>query len=118
MPDERVRATECQLATCRASRRRRVQTRDEVVLSAPATAASRRGWLSDVPQVKNPVPARRYFPQDLLRGETSKKLVRPIDLRLPCLQPEGYERAVVSHASISCQPLMGVEPRRSPRRRC
>src|SRR5467141_4152591 len=61
------------------------------------------------PQVKQSVPARCYFPQDLLGRERSKKLVRPIDLGLPCFQPESCERRVVSHASISCQ-LMGVEP--------
>src|SRR5882672_4590700 len=62
------------------------------------------------PQVKNPVPARRYFPQDLLGRETSKKLIRPIDLGLPCFQRESDARGVVSHDSISCPPLTGVEP--------
>src|ERR1700681_3608678 len=62
MPDEPVRATECQPATCRDSRRRRVQTRDEVVLSAPATAASRRGWLSDVPTGKESCSCQALFP--------------------------------------------------------
>src|SRR6202047_1544451 len=57
------------------------------------------------PQVKQSVSARRYFPQDLLGREASKKLVRPIDLGLPYFQPESYTRAFVSHASISCQPL-------------
>src|SRR5467141_701545 len=57
------------------------------------------------PQVKHPVPARCYFPQDLLGREGSKKLVRPIDLGLPYFQPESYTRAFVSHGSISCQPL-------------
>src|SRR5712691_12411131 len=52
MPGERVRAKECRLATCRDSRRKRHQTRDEVVLSAPTVAASRRVWLSDVPTSK------------------------------------------------------------------
>src|SRR6266481_5954879 len=61
------------------------------------------------PQVKHSIPARRNFPKDLLGRERSKKLVRPIDLGLPCFQPESCERRVVSHASISCQ-LMGVEP--------
>src|SRR6202158_3516838 len=62
MTDEPVRATECQLATCRDSRRRRVQTRDEVVLSALATAASRRGWLSDVPTGKESCSCQALFP--------------------------------------------------------
>src|ERR1700732_768264 len=62
MPDEPVRATECQLATCRDSRRRRHQTRDEVVLSAPAAAAWRRGWLSDVPTGTAPCSCQVLFP--------------------------------------------------------
>src|SRR6266850_4447843 len=62
------------------------------------------------PQVKHSIPAGCYFPQDLLGREASKQLVRPIDLGLPYFQPESYARGVVSHASISCQPLMGVEP--------
>src|ERR1700687_2802166 len=57
------------------------------------------------PQVKNPVPARCYFPQDLLGREGPKKFVRPIDLGLPYFQPESYASAVVSHGSISCQPF-------------
>src|SRR6202521_3964722 len=57
------------------------------------------------PQVKQPVPARCYFPQDLLGRKGSKQLVRPIDLGLPCFQPESYASAVVSHGSISCQPF-------------
>src|SRR5579863_1033121 len=35
------------------------------------------------PQVEQPVSARRYFLQNLLAREGSKKLVRPIDLRFP-----------------------------------
>src|SRR5258705_9858203 len=62
------------------------------------------------PQVKQSVPAGCYFPQDLLGGEASNQLVRPIDLGLPSFQPERYARGVVSHASISCPPLMSVEP--------
>src|SRR6266478_168351 len=57
------------------------------------------------PQVKQSVSARRYFPQDLLGREASKKLVRPLDLGLPYFQPESYIRAFVSHGSTSCQPL-------------
>src|SRR5467141_2703713 len=34
------------------------------------------------PQVKQPVSARRYLPQDLVGREDSKKLVRPLDLGL------------------------------------
>src|SRR6267378_7456670 len=49
MRGEPVRAKECRPATCRDSRRRRHQTQDEAVLSGPAAAAWRRGWLSDVP---------------------------------------------------------------------
>src|SRR5258708_223402 len=53
------------------------------------------------PQVKQPVLARRYFPQDLLGRESSKKLVRPVELRLPYLQPESHIRAFVCHGFIS-----------------
>src|SRR5580692_8097591 len=52
MPGEPVHAKECRPATCRDSRRRRHRTRDEVVLPAPAAAASRRVSLSDVPTSK------------------------------------------------------------------
>src|SRR6267154_1907966 len=55
------------------------------------------------PQVKHSIPARCYFPKNLLGREASKKLVRPIDLGLPCFQPESYARRVVCHASISCR---------------
>src|SRR6267143_4826218 len=53
------------------------------------------------PQVKQPVPARGYFPQDLLGREASKKLVRPLDLRLPHLQRESHIRSFVCHSSVS-----------------
>src|SRR5260370_34138758 len=62
MPGEPVRAKECRPATCRDSRRRRHQTRDEVVLSGPAAAASRRVWLSDVPTSKAPCSCPVLFP--------------------------------------------------------
>src|ERR1700675_1337398 len=57
------------------------------------------------PQVKKPVLARRYLPHNLLGREASKKLVRAINLGVPCFQPESYVRAFVSHESVSCQPL-------------
>src|SRR6266436_914358 len=53
------------------------------------------------PQVKKTVFARRYFPQDLLGRESSKKLVRPVELCLPYLQPESHIRAFVCHSFIS-----------------
>src|SRR5438128_11064083 len=53
------------------------------------------------PQVKQPVSTRRYFPQDLLGREASKKLVRPVELCLPYLQPESHIRAFVCHSFIS-----------------
>src|SRR6266478_2132073 len=105
MPGELVRAKECRLAICRDSRRRRDQTRDEVVLPATIAAASRRVRLSDVPQVEKPVSARRYFPQNLLGREASKELVRAINLGVPCFEPESDVRAFVSHGCVSCQPL-------------
>src|SRR6204780_1761065 len=57
------------------------------------------------PQVEQPVSARRYFLQNLLGREGSKKLVRPIDLRFPYFQPESCMRAFVSHGSFSSQRL-------------
>src|SRR5580704_5862600 len=57
------------------------------------------------PQVKKPVPARRYFPKNLLGRGASKKLVRAINLGVPCFQPESYVRAFASHESVSFQPL-------------
>src|SRR5260370_24191030 len=62
MPGEPVRAKECRPATCRDSRRRQHQTRDEVVLSAPTAAASRRVWLSDVPTSKAACSCPVLFP--------------------------------------------------------
>src|SRR5258708_20043776 len=62
MPGEPVRAKECRPVTCRDSRRRRHQTQDEVVLSAPAAAAWRRGWLSDVPTGKGLDSCQVLFP--------------------------------------------------------
>src|SRR6266849_6001108 len=53
------------------------------------------------PQVKQPVSARRYFPQHLLGRESSKKLVRPVELCLPYLQSESHIRAFVCHSFIS-----------------
>src|SRR5882762_6740709 len=53
------------------------------------------------PQIKQPVSARRNFPQDLLGRESSKKLVRPVELCLPHLQSEGYIRSFVCHSFIS-----------------
>src|SRR5258708_2832197 len=55
------------------------------------------------PQVKKPVPSRRYFPQNLLGREASKKFVRAINLGVPCFQPESDVRAFVSHGFVSCQ---------------
>src|SRR5260370_14360740 len=59
------------------------------------------------PQVKQPVSARHYFPQDLLGREASKKLVRPLDLRLPHLQRESHIRAFVCHSSVSSHLYIG-----------
>src|SRR5580658_1941410 len=65
------------------------------------------------PQVEQPVSARRYFLQNLLGREGSKKLVRPIDLRFPYFQPEGCIRAFVSHGSFSSQRLPSFSRRHS-----
>src|SRR6266436_1265220 len=53
------------------------------------------------PQVKQPVSAGRYFPEDLLGRESSEKLVRPVELCLPPLQRESHIRAFVCHISVS-----------------
>src|SRR5260370_8297723 len=52
MPGVLDRAKECRLAICRGLRRRRHQTRDEVVLPATIAGASRRVRLSNVPTSK------------------------------------------------------------------
>src|ERR1700731_503023 len=65
------------------------------------------------PQVEQPVSARRYFQQNLLGREGSKKLVRPIDLRFPYFQPESCIRAFVSHGSFSSQQLLSFSRRHS-----
>src|SRR5207247_11240006 len=57
------------------------------------------------PQVKQPVSARRYFQQDLLGREASKKLVLPLDLRLPHPQRESHIRAFVCHSYVSSKLL-------------
>jgi hypothetical protein len=57
------------------------------------------------PQVKKAVPARRYFPENLVGREASKKLVRAINLGVPSFQPESYVRDFASHQFISCKPL-------------
>src|ERR1700722_2845405 len=57
------------------------------------------------PQIKQPVSARRYFAQEVIGRETSKKLVCPFDLRLPHLQAESYVRALVFHGFISLDHL-------------
>src|SRR5277367_2117709 len=56
------------------------------------------------PQVKKSVLARRYLPENLLGREACKKLVRAINLGVPCFQTECYVRAFVSHRFVSCQP--------------
>src|SRR5258706_8675439 len=99
MPDELVRAKGCRPVTCRDSRRRRHQTQDEVVLSAPAAAAWRRGRLSDVPrgkaldscQVLFPAgpPRTRGFqtacPPDRFGSSTLSTLEQRKRSRFPCL---------------------------------
>src|SRR5437588_11909740 len=57
------------------------------------------------PQVKQSVSARRYFSQNRLGREASKKLVRSFDLRLPPLQPESYISTIVSYSCVSFRPL-------------
>src|SRR5713226_8466938 len=78
MPGEPVRAKEWRLATCRDSRRRRHQTRDEVVLSAPAAAASRRVWLSDVPTSKAACFCPALFPAGRPRMRGFQRACPPV----------------------------------------
>src|ERR1700694_3876725 len=99
MPLEPVRAKECRSATCRDSRRRQHQTRDEVVLSAPAAATSRRVWLSDVPTSKATCSCQVLFPAEPPRTRGFQKACPPDrfglsilsarelrkSLRFPCL---------------------------------
>src|SRR5713101_7893136 len=77
MPGEPLRAKECWLVTCRDWRRRRHQTRDEVVLSAPAAAASRRVWLLDVPTSKESCSCQALFPAGLPRTRGFQKACPP-----------------------------------------
>src|SRR5882724_2692223 len=73
MPGEPLRAKECWLVTCRDWRRRRHQTQDEAVLSAPAAGASRRGWLSDVPTNKAACFCPALFPAGCPRMRGSQR---------------------------------------------
>src|ERR1700736_2115498 len=77
MPCEPVRAKKCRLATCRDSRRKQHQTRDEVVLSAPTAAASRRVWLSDVPTSKAACFCPVLFPAESPRTRGVQKACPP-----------------------------------------
>src|SRR6476646_7681317 len=77
MPGEPVRAKEWRLVTCRDWRRRRHQTRDEIVLSAPAAAASRRVWLSDVPTSKATCSCQALFPAEPPRTRDFHKACPP-----------------------------------------
>jgi hypothetical protein len=72
-----VRAKECRLAICRDSRRRRHQTRDEVVHSAPTAAASRRVQLSDVPTSKVACSCQALFPVEPPRTRGLQKACPP-----------------------------------------
>src|SRR3989442_5455556 len=64
MPGGPVRAKECRPATCRDSRQKRHQTRDEGVLSDPTAATSRRVWLSGVPTSKAACSCQVLFPAE------------------------------------------------------
>src|SRR5258708_29482659 len=77
MPGEPVRAKECQPATCRDSRRRRDPARDEVVLPAPAAAASRRERRSDVPTNKAACSCQALFHAGPLRTKGLQRVCPP-----------------------------------------
>src|SRR5216683_7987318 len=73
MPGELVRAKECRLVICRDSRRRRHQTRDEVVLPTTIAGASRRVRLSDVPTSKEACSCLALFPAESPRRRGLQK---------------------------------------------
>src|SRR5216683_2358888 len=73
MPGELVRAKECRLVICRDSRRRRHQTRDEVVLPTTIAGASRRVRLSDVPTSKEACSCLALFPAESPRTRGLQK---------------------------------------------
>src|SRR4029077_3523250 len=74
---EPVRAKEWWRVTCRDWRRRRPQTRGEVVLSALAAAASRRGRLRDVPTGKAACSCQALFPAEPPRTRGLQKACPP-----------------------------------------
>src|SRR5258708_19875640 len=77
MPGEPVRAKEWRLATCRDSRQRRHQTRDEVDLPAPAAAASRRAPPSGAPTSKVACSCQALFPAGPPRTRGLQKACPP-----------------------------------------
>src|SRR6266850_5170676 len=110
MPGEPVRAKECRPVTCRDSRRRRHRTQDEVVLSAPAAAAWRRGWLSDVPTGKALYSCQVLFPAGPPRTRGFQTACPPDRFGSSMLSARELRKRGRFPCSISCQPLMGVEP--------
>src|ERR1700680_3263561 len=93
MPGEPVRAKECRRATCRDSRRRRHQTRDEVALSAAAAAASRRVWLSDAPTSKAPCSCPVLFPAGPPRTRDFQKACPPDRFGSSILSPRQLRKS-------------------------
>src|SRR6476620_12513271 len=73
MPGGLVRAKEGRVAICRNSRRRRHQTRDEVVLPGTIAGASRRVRLSDVPTSKEACSYQARFPAESPRTRGLQK---------------------------------------------
>src|SRR6202035_4405461 len=113
MPGEPVRAKECRPGTCRDSRRRRHQTQDEVVLSAPAAAAWRRGWLSDVPKGKALYSCQVLSPAGPPGARGFQKACPPDRFGssiLSAREPHKRCRFPWLQSPVDYQLIMGVEP--------
>jgi len=78
-------------------------------LSQSSSAAWRHGRCQMPPQVKHPIPARAISRRTFLGRESSKQLVRPIDLGLPRFQRErdAREASAMIHLLSTAN---GVEP--------
>src|ERR1700730_7335847 len=105
MPREPVRAKECRLATWQDARERPNRTQDEVVLSAPAAAAWRRGRLSDVPTGKALYSCQVLFPAGLPRTKGFRKACPPDRFASSSFSVRELRKRGRLPCSISCQPL-------------
>src|SRR6266404_1883396 len=113
MPCEPVRGKEWRLVTCRDWRRRRRQTREKAVLPSPTAAASRRGWLSDVPTNKATCFCPALFPAERRRMRGSQKacpLVRVAPSILSARELHKSLRFPLFHLLSSIPSHLCVEP--------